>query len=201
MNAEKMTHRQRQALATQTLIVDVSRELFLQQGYVATTIESIAVAAGVAVSTVYAIFKNKRGILAAIREAWHQASQQRDIYQAALAEQDSARRFALAAHATRRQWETGASMIAIYRGAAAVDPEAAAELEQALAGRRAHLARFIAASQNMLRPDLPPNQAISIFFALTQPEVYATLVIHDGWTVDEYEHWLAAILQAQLLGD
>ena len=200
MITEQMTHRQRQALATQTLIVDASRELFLQQGYGATTIESIATKSGVAVSTVYAIFKNKRGILAAIREGWHQESQQRNIYHAALAEQDPMHRFALAAHATRRQWETGASMIAIYRGAAAVDAEAAIELEQALTGRRAGLTRFIAASKAMLRPSLTTEQALSIFYALTLAEVYATLVVHDGWTPDEYERWLATLLQTQLLG-
>src|SRR5690349_15353760 len=106
----KITHRQRQAQATQALIVAVSRDLFLRQGYGTTTIEAIAAEAGVAVSTVYAIFKNKRGILRAIREGWHQESDQRTIYQAALAQSDPAERLALAAHATRRQWETGAAM-------------------------------------------------------------------------------------------
>ena len=77
----KLTHRQRQALATRELIVDAACELFLAQGYMATTIEAISARAGVAVSTVYAVFRNKRGILQAIRERWHQESGQRDIYQ------------------------------------------------------------------------------------------------------------------------
>ena len=200
MNQKKLTYRQRQALATQTLIVDESRKLFLQQGYGATTMEAIAASAGVAVSTLYALFKNKRGILAAIREAWHQESRQRNIYQDALAQQDRARRFELVAHATRRQWESGVEMTTIYRSAAAVDPEAAAELQEALAGRRAHLARFINASQSMLRPMLSPVQATAILFALTLAEVYETLVIREGWTADEYEAWLATLLKSQLLG-
>lgn len=199
MDRENLTHRQRQALATQTLIIEVSRALFLQQGYGATTIESIAAQAGVAVSTVYAIFKNKRGILSVIREAWHQESQQRRIYQAALAESDAARRFELVAHATRRQWETGVAMVAIYRSAAAVDLEAAAELQEALAGRRAHLARFLDASQTMLRADLTQSDALSMLQALTLAEVYESLVIRDGWTADAYEAWLAALLKSQLL--
>jgi hypothetical protein len=37
----------------------------------------------------------------------------------------------LAADATRRQWETGATMLSIYTSATAVDPEAAAELKEA----------------------------------------------------------------------
>jgi TetR/AcrR family transcriptional regulator, regulator of autoinduction and epiphytic fitness len=64
----KMTYRQRQALATQALatqalIVDTARKLFLERGYHTTTIEMIAAEAGVAVSTIYAVFRNKGGIL------------------------------------------------------------------------------------------------------------------------------------------
>jgi len=196
---QQLTHRQRQARATQSLIVDTSRTLFLQQGYGATTIDLIAEQAGVAASTVYAIFKNKRGILRAIREAWHQESGQRDIYQAAVAQPDGERRFTLAAHATRRQWETGAGMIAIYRGAATVDPEAAAELNDALQGRRAHLERFVTASRQFLRVDLTLPHAVAMFRALTLAEIYQELVGHEGWTPDAYEQWLAQMLRQQLL--
>src|SRR5690349_7553210 len=108
-NVKPLTHRQRQALATQQIIVDAARSLFLEQGYGTTTIDAISVRAGVAVSTVYSIYKNKRGILKAIREAWHMESGQRDIYQQALQETNPQRRIELAAHATRRQWETGAA--------------------------------------------------------------------------------------------
>jgi AcrR family transcriptional regulator len=194
-----LTHRQRQALATQQLIVDTARDLFLEQGYGATTIDAISAKAGVAVSTVYAIYKNKRGILKAIREAWHQESGQRDLYQQALGEADPRRRLALAARATRRQWETGAAMTAIYNSAAAVDPEAAAERKESLSGRRANLTRFIEASAPLMRPDLPVEQAAAIYLALTRLEVYQELVDVFGWTPDDYEVWLADILASQLL--
>jgi AcrR family transcriptional regulator len=196
---KRITHRQRQALATQTLIIDTSRDLFLQQGYGVTTIEAIAEKAGVAVSTIYAIFKSKRGILRAIRQAWHETSGQADIYKTALAQPDGKTRLELAAHATRRQWETGASMTAIYRSAAAVDAEAAAELQISLQGRQAHLDQFIAASTTLLRPELTQTQAAAIFRALTLAEVYRELVEREGWSPAAYEQWLAQILQQQLL--
>lgn len=196
---QKITHRERQALATQSLIVDVSRDLFLRHGYGTTTIEAIASEAGVAVSTVYAIFKNKRGILRAIREAWHRASGQRDVYESALLQADASKRLELAAHATRRQWETGAAMIAIYRGAAAVDAEAADELAEALHGRRAHIAHFMRQSRDMFRPDLTYEQAAAIFRALTLAEVYEELVNVAGWSPDAYEQWLVEALKEQLL--
>jgi AcrR family transcriptional regulator len=194
-----LTHRQRQALATQKLIVDTARLLFLEQGYGTTTIDAISIKAGVATSTVYAIYKSKRGILKAIREAWHQESGQRDIYQQALQETNPQQRFALAARATRRQWETGADMTTIYLSAAAVDSEAAAELKQSLAGRQSNLARFIEASSSMLRSELSAERATAIYLALTQAEIYQELVERWGWSPDEYESWLANVLKQQLL--
>ena len=195
----KITHRQRQALATQALIVDTARRLFLEQGYHATTIEMIAAEAGVAVSTIYAIFRNKRGILQAMREAWHQESGQRDIYALAREESDPEKRLALAAHSTRRQWETGAALTRIYNAAASADPEAAAELAVALEGRRKFLASFIEEMAADLRPELEVARAAEIFYALTLPEIYDTLVRQRGWTPDEYETWLTTLLRQQLL--
>lgn len=193
------THRQRQALATQKLIVDAARQLFLKKGYAVTTIEDISRKAGVAVSTVYAVFKNKRGILRAIRQAWHEQSGQRDIFQKALEEAEPERRLELAAHATRRQWETGAEMTAIYESAAASDAEAAAERAEALSGRRKGMADFIQASSDILHPGLSAEQQTAIFLALTRIEVYRELVYEAGWTPGEYEAWLAGILKQQLL--
>lgn len=195
----KLTHRQKQALATQTLIVDTARRLFLEQGYHATTIEMIAAEAGVAVSTIYAIFRNKRGILQAMREAWHLESGQRDIYAQAREESDPEKRLALAAHATRRQWETGAALTRIYNAAASADSEAAAELAVALEGRGKNLTAFIEEMAPDLRPGLGAERAAEIFLALTMAEIYDTLVRQRGWTPDEYETWLTTLLRQQLL--
>jgi AcrR family transcriptional regulator len=181
------------------LIVDAACELFLAQGYIATTIEAISARAGVAVSTVYAVFRNKRGILQVIRERWHQESGQRDIYRQALEQQDPKRRLELAAYATRRQWETSGAMMAIYQAAAAADPDAAAELSSALQGRRAFLTHFIDAMSEQLRPDLSPTRAVALFSTLTQPTIYQELVGEEGWSPQEYEVWLAETLQQQLL--
>ena len=196
---QPLTHRQRQALVTQHVIVDAARELFLEQGYGATTIDAISLKAGVAVSTVYAVFKNKRGILKAIREEWHLESGQRGIYAQALTENDAHKRMELAAHATRRQWETGGSMIAIYTSAADADAEAANELAEALAGRRRGMQHFISESVPLLRPDLTVEKATALFLALTLAEIFQNLVGQSGWSPDEYEAWLAQTLKQQLL--
>src|SRR3954447_11850823 len=49
--------------ATRRRIVDAAAELFVGQGYAATTLEQIATRAGVAVQTVYFHFGNKRSVL------------------------------------------------------------------------------------------------------------------------------------------
>src|SRR5215212_1202739 len=73
-----LTHRQRQALETRRLIAEAAGRLFLERGYAATTMDAIGGEAGVAVSTVYAAFKNKRAILKEIRLAWHDRTRERD---------------------------------------------------------------------------------------------------------------------------
>ncbi len=198
-DVKQLTHRQRQALATQQMIVDAARALFLEQGYGVTTIDAISVRAGVAVSTVYAIFKNKRGILKAIREEWHQQSGQREIYMQALEENDPQKRLELAAHATRRQWETGGSMITIYKSAADADAEAANEMQESLAGRRRGMQHFVAESLHLLRPDLTLEKASALYYALTLAEIFQELVEKSRWSADEYEAWLADALKQQLL--
>ncbi len=147
----------------------------------------------------YAVYKNKRGILKAIREAWHLESGQREIYQQALRETDPRRRMALAAQATRRQWESSAAMMEVYTSAAAVDAEAAAELKEAQDGRRRFMHAFIQQSEAMLRPGLDGAQASAVYLSLTRPEVYQELVAVAGWTPDAYERWLAQALISLLL--
>ena len=57
------TRRAEQARATRRRITDQALELFLRQGYAATTLEQIAASAGVAVQTVYFHFGNKATVL------------------------------------------------------------------------------------------------------------------------------------------
>ena len=198
-NQTKMTHRQRQAQATRKMIVSAAQALFLEQGYICTTIETIAERAGVATSTVYAIFGSKRGILRAIRDSWHERTHIREVLASDQQSSDPSERLEQLAEATRRQGEMGAEVTAIYTGAAAADPRAAAELTQALAGRREGLQNFAKSLQPHLRPKLDPTQAAAILQALCMPEVFDELVRHSGWSVDEYQSWLVHILKHELL--
>jgi AcrR family transcriptional regulator len=194
-----LSYRQRQALETQRLIVGAARRLFLDGGYASTTIERIAAEAGVAVSTVYAAFGSKRGILRQIRLAWHKGSQIWEVAYGLPPGTPPAERLRWLAQATRRQWESGAEVVAIYSGAAAADPEAAAELQEALKGRRAGLVHFAAGLQPHLRPGLSLEDAAAIICAMCLPEVHAEMVGESGCSEDVYQAWLEATLKQQLL--
>ena len=90
-------------------------------------------------------------------------------------------------------------MVAIYQGAAAADREAAAELEEALRGRRAALDRVVEGMEEALRPGMSVERAAAILRALCRAEVYRELVDESGWSPDEYEVWLGETLERQLL--
>jgi AcrR family transcriptional regulator len=198
-NQIKSTHRQRQAQATRSMIVAAAQALFLEQGYICTTIDVIAERAGVATSTVYAIFGSKRGILRAIRDTWHERTNIHEVIASSSQSASPAERLEQLAAATRRQWELGAEVTAIYTGAAAADPRAAAELTQALAGRREGLHSFAKSLEAHLREGLDSTHAAAILQALCMPEVFDELVRRSGWSADEYQAWLAKILKYEIL--
>lgn len=196
---KRSTLRQRQAQATADLIVAAGRALFLENGYASTTIEAIAARAEVAVSTIYAVFGSKRGILRAIRASWHERSQIREVTYGDLGNLGAEKRLEMLAQGTRRQWETGSDVTTIYSGAAAADPEAAAELSMALEGRRVGMQHFAEGMQPYLRGGLDAARAAVIIEALCMAEVFHLLVRRSGWTGEEYENWLLQTLKQQLL--
>jgi AcrR family transcriptional regulator len=194
-----LTHRQRQALETRRLIAEAAGRLFLERGYAATTMDTIAGEAGVAVSTVYAAFKNKRAVLREIRMGWHERTRAREINAEAARQPDPELRLEMVANSNRRQGEQGAGLIAVYQGAAAADREAAAELAEALRGRKAALDRVVEGMEEALRPGLDLSRAAAILRSLCRPEVYQELVEESGWSPDEYESWLGEALKRELL--
>ncbi len=198
-NTKRQTWRQRQAQATRDLIIEAARELFLQKGYVASTIEAIAARSGVAVSTIYFAFGSKRSLLREIRQRWHEVSHIREMLNEARTRSTAEEKIELLAHGTRRQWETSAAIIPIFQEAAASDREAAQELKEALRGRRAAIEGFVAGLESSLRSGISPADASAVVRALCRREVYEELVRESDWSPDTYEKWLARALKTQLL--
>jgi len=191
--------RRQQAAATRSAVLEAARRAFVERGYVATTIDSIATAAGVSAETVYATFGTKRALLAALVDVSIAgddapiAVRDRDWVQQLRREPDRERRVSSLARNGRAILERRSAIDEVVREAAAADP-AVASLHAAgkvdrLAGQRALLA--IVAGEDGFRPGLDLDAAADVLFALGSPEVWRLLVVDRGWSTERFEAWYA----------
>ena len=173
-----------------------ARRVFTARGYSPATIAEVAKAAGVAVPTVYKLYRSKRGLLAAVIEGWRSEFVPAS-FEALPA--DPAAALAFWAGTIRRQWQHGLDIAALLASAAASEPEVADELSARLRVRDAWVRRVAEIIEPSLAPGLTPAQAAALLSALALPELYRELVIVRGWTPDAYQAWLERTLTSQLL--
>jgi AcrR family transcriptional regulator len=188
--------RQRQAAATRLRVTRAARRVFTARGYSAATIAEVAKAGGVAVPTVYKLYRSKRGLLAAVIEGWRSEFVPAS-FEALPA--DPAAALAFWAGTIRRQWQHGLDIAALLAGAAAAEPEVADELSARMKVRDAWVRRVAEIIEPDLAPGLTPAQAAALLSALALPELYRELVVVHGWAPDAYQAWLERTLTSQLL--
>ncbi len=188
-------------------VVDAATDLFLEQGYGATTIDAISQRADVPAATVYRLFASKHGILKSLLDVSIVGDDEdipmgeRPEVQSLLADRDPREQLAgfiaIAAQVNARV----APLYRILVSAAGSDREAAALLDeltrQRQQGQRA-IARALA-RRGALRADVRERDAADIIHALLSPELYRLLVIDRSWKRERYERWLWALLVEQLL--
>jgi AcrR family transcriptional regulator len=173
--------------------------LFVEHGYAATTIESIAQEAGVGVSTVYAVYGNKRELLAELRRRWFDEADVEVLVAEALAIQDPHAKLRLCAQWVRRQMEVGLPVAAVIEEASRVDPLARDYLADLRRKPEAKVVELVHGLAAHLAPDVSEDDAVAIVWALTQGSTFRELC-QRGWSADRYEAWLADALEYQLLG-
>lgn len=187
-------------------VVDAARDLFLERGYVATTIGAISDRADVPAPTLYRLFSSKLGILRALLDTSIAGDdqqvplQQRPEVAALFAEADPDALLAgFVGIAVAINVRTN-DLYRILTSASASDPAAAelfADLQRQRAEGQSRVARSLARA-NALRPGLRERDAADIIHALMSPELYRLLVIDRGWPTDRYEQWLVSTLTDQL---
>ncbi len=199
--------RRKQAGATRRAILDAAREGFVARGYVATTIEAIAAAASVSPETIYATFRTKRALLAALIDVSIAGDDEpkplmeRPWVQRLRDEPDTHRRVAILASAGRAILERRSAVDEVVRGAAAADAEIAALLPAGKADRHAgqrELLRLVAGADG-LRPDLTLDEAADVLYALGSPETWRQLVDERAWSPERFERWYAEAIERLLL--
>lgn len=199
--------RREQAAQTRHRILGAAQLRFVNGGYAATTVESIAREAGVAVDTVYATFGTKRGLLAAlieVRAAGDDAAVaviDRPGPQAVRREVDQRRQIALFAPDVTRIIERVRPVDDILRSAGAVDPEIRALRSRIQEARFSSIRTFVGwlAKNGPLRDGLSVADAAAIVWTLTSPEVHQLMRDARGWSRRRYVRWLDDALARTLL--
>jgi len=203
------SRRARKAAATRSRVLDAAEALFVRDGYAATTMTSIAESADVAVQTVYAVFGNKRTIIAellATRVVGDDEGRplvERADWQEAEHEPDARRQLALLAGIATRIGGRMGALYEVLAGAASSDREVAAlyrRQQQARHRDQRRIARALA-DRGALRSGLSEARATDIMWAIANPTMHRQLVDVRKWSDDEYERWLADVLVGALLGD
>lgn len=192
--------REAQARATRAAIIAAAFGLFVANGYVATTVQAVADAAGVAVQTVYAVFGTKRELLRQVLEAAvvgdgeSEELAEQPAYQAIVDEPDPARRAALDAELSTQISTRVAPIMKVLREAAAADPEFAATSAEITARRRHDMELAVDVLAGPAGPAMDREEAIGTLYVLYSPDVFLQLTGDFGWSVDRYQEWLADML-------
>lgn len=201
------SRRQAQTGATRADVITAARQLFVERGYPATTIDAIADAATTPLATVYRLFGSKRGILSAVLDVSFGGDDEpmafgdRPAVRAALAEQDPHALLDAFAHICRDLLDRSAPIQHVLASAAAVDAEAAELLAITRRQRLVGQSRVVGAlaDRDALAEGLAETEAADIVYTLMSPEVHRILTVERGWSPGRYEQWLATALHALLL--
>ncbi|HEY8951579.1 MAG TPA: TetR family transcriptional regulator [Candidatus Dormibacteraeota bacterium] len=196
-----------QARSTREVIIAAATRLFVQHGYVATSIEQIAAAAGVSRATVFTSVGGKPRLLksaldvAIVGDDEPIALPERPRSVAIRAEPDPRRYLTLYAELVTEMGDRLAGIYEAVRGAAGADPDARALWESHLEQRRTGAANVVngVSGKGRLRQGVDHEIAADIVWILNDPGLYHSLVHRRHWAPDQYRAWLAATMIRQLL--
>jgi len=196
--------RQARALRQREATLDWARELFLERGYVVTTVEAIASAAGISAATVYKTYGGKAGL---VRELCERALVGAGPTPAH--ERSDALRANSDPRAVIEGWGKLLAEVSprfsplrlLLRTAAAADHEAEVlydELDRDRLARMAENASFLADGGH-LRTGVTVEVARDVLWFCSSAELYELLVVHRGWSADQLGRFAADTMVAALL--
>ena len=200
------SRRREQARLNREAIVAAARQRFLNDGFTATTIATIAADAGATADTIYKSFGGKAGLLRAMCEDALKgegpipAEQRSDAMQAS--ETDPRRMLRGLGTLTTEVAPRIAPLLLLLSTAAEADPAMAqlrADFAAARLARMTHVAQILA-SKTQLRPGLSVEEAAEIMWVYSSPELYGLLVLTRGWRPERYSKFVGESLVDALLG-
>jgi AcrR family transcriptional regulator len=197
--------REAAALQTRRAVVAAARTLFLDKGYVATTLADIARTAGVSVQTVYAQFGNKQALVHQLMDEAIAGDDEpvaivdRPEVAAQIAEADPHVRIRMHAAFVAERMPAMEPVDWMLRSAAEADPSMAQQLQEQLAGRLIGMREMAAIYDGRGELSVDAETAAQRISALMDPELYRRTVLDHGWTQEQYADWLAELLAASVL--
>ena len=190
------------ARRTRLLVRDAAARLFVERGYVSTTVRNVAEAAGVSTRTVFTAFPGGKAEL--FHEALHTAvdGDTAATHTPAPRDGDPVERILdqMVGFSTDVLERAGTLMTTSIESSGADDDmrRFADEGARASAENAMTLAEGLAAHE-LLRPELSVQRAADVLFTVVSPQVYSMLRRQCGWDVVEYRNWVKATIRASLL--
>jgi AcrR family transcriptional regulator len=202
VNRRMPSLREAQIAQTEERIIAAAAGLFLENGYVPTTLEAVAKRAEVGARTVYVRFGTKAALfkrvvdVAIVGDTQPVGVLDRDWAQAWLTAPTAAERIAASAAIGRQIMQRTGALFAVAQQAAAVEPLIAGFWQQGREQSRQAQAVFWTkmADDGLLDPAVDLAWLIDTASLLTAAETYLLITHMTSWDLDTYQHWLAATL-------
>ena len=205
---ESTTLRQAQTALTEQRILAAATELFLADGYVATTLEAVARRARVAARTVYVRFGTKAALfkrvvdVAIVGDTEPVGVLDRDWMRLAMTAATLAERIAVGAAIGRQIMQRTGGLFAVAQQAAAVEPLIAAFWQEGREQSR-HAQEVVwtrLADDGLLPPDIDLTWLIDTASIMASAETYLLVSRMLGWDLDAYQDWLTTTLTRLVTG-
>ncbi|MQA10249.1 MAG: TetR family transcriptional regulator [Pseudonocardiaceae bacterium] len=196
------------AAATRARIREAAAELFVERGFVATTMRDVAKRARVGERTLYDAFPSKTALfghtlgVATVGDEQPVPVADRPEVRAARDEGDPAAAIAQYVEYLAALLDRAGDLIMVSVEAAGSDPDMRAAAD---AGATETHRLWLAFTEQLhargaLREGLTAVDAADILYALGSPHLHQLLRRHRGWSSRRYRTWLEGVLGAELLG-
>jgi AcrR family transcriptional regulator len=203
MAAYRSARRQRQAEETRQEILQAARRLFVSRGYAATTMADIAEEAEVAVQTIYASCGSKRELALALTDLIDVEAGVAELAPQLRSSGDPSEVLRLGVTISRRIHARCGDLVEALMSAAAVEPEAAAAVNEGMARHRtgAAISGRVLAKLGALRQGVSAETAGATIAVLTSQGTWSQLRRDHGWSLDRCQRWMEESLARLLLSD
>lgn len=199
------SRRRAEATRTRARVLEVAERLLLADGYAATSVASVAGAAGVSAELIYKTFGGKAGL---VREIQRQALLGEGPVPAP-DRSDAVAATGVDARSLLAEWSRLSTEVAprvspimlLVRSGAASDADLADLLVQMHAQRLERMtlnARRLMAHAGVRR-GVGLDEVRDVLWTYTSEELYDLLVLRRGWTIDGYREFLLRGMSGQLL--